>query len=385
LVVETNMLPLQLLFWLSVGLVFYAYAGYPMLLFALSHFRSLSVRKARIEPSVSVIITAHNEQTRIREKLENTLELSYPPHKLQIIVASDCSTDGTDGIVQSYAPRGVHLVRSPQRRGKEAAQKHALASASGEIVLFSDVATSLDPMAVRTAVENFADPSVGCVSSVDRVIGGEGGGSGEGAYVRYEMLLRSLESRTNSLVGLSGSCFATRRSACEPWRENLQSDFNTVLNSMRQGLRGVSDPELLGYYRHKLSERREFERKVRTIVRGITVLASNVDLLNPFKYGLFAWQLFSHKLCRWLVPWCLMIALATNVALAATGSLYAGLLFAQVSLYGIACVFLVKDRQSTWAILKIPAFFVSTNLATAAAWVKYLRGERYQVWQPSAR
>jgi hypothetical protein len=379
------MYPLQVLFWLSVGLVLYAYAGYPLLLLAISRIRSRTVRKESVEPRVSFIITAYNEQSRIAEKLQNTLQLAYPRDKLQIIVASDCSSDGTDAIVQSYAPHGIQLVRASQRNGKESAQKHALRVASGEIVVFSDVATSLEPLAVHRLVENFADPSVGCVSSVDRVIGANGEPHGEGAYVRYEMFLRSLESKVNSLVGLSGSCFAARRRACDPWREDLQSDFNTVLNSVRQGLCGVSDPQVCGYYRNVSSDAQEYHRKVRTIVRGITVFMDNLEMLNPFKYGLFAWQLFSHKLCRWLVPWFLAVALASNVVLATASPMYAVLLFIQIGFYATAGLVLLRGRAPRLGICKLPAYFISTNLATAAAWMKFLRGERFQVWLPSER
>jgi glycosyltransferase involved in cell wall biosynthesis len=379
------MISLQIIFWLSVALVLYAYAGYPLVLLALSRMRSRTVQKGPIQPPVSFIITAHNEQSRIREKLDNTLQLAYPRDKLQIIVASDCSTDGTDAIVLSYAPHGFQLVRALRRNGKESAQKHALGAASGEILIFSDVATSLEPLAVRRLVENFADPSVGCVSSVDRVIGTNGGGIGEGAYVRYEMLLRSLESSVNSLVGLSGSCFAARRTACDPWREDLQSDFNTVLNSIRHGFRGVSDPQVVGYYRDLASDRQEFSRKVRTIVRGITVLMNNLPLLNPFRYGMFAWQLFSHKLCRWLVPLWLILAFVSNILLATADGLYAILLITQIAFYASGALVLFSIDLPRLSVLKIPAYFLSTNLAIAAAWVKYFRGERFAVWQPSAR
>jgi hypothetical protein len=154
---------------------------------------------------------------------------------------------------------------------------------------------------------------------------------------------------------------------------------------VRRGLRGVSDPEVCGYYRNVSSDGREFNRKVRTIVRGTTVFMNNLELMNPFTYGLFAWQLFSHKLCRWLVPWCLMGALASNVVLATVSPAYGALLFAQVVFYGTAGLVLLGGFSPRLAIIKLPAYFVSTNLATAAAWVKYLRGERFQVWQPSER
>lgn len=227
---------LEVLFWSSILFVFYAYAGYPLLLKAFSSVRSHSVRKGPIAPNVSFIITAYNEEKRIEAKLKNTLEQIYPKEKLEIIVASDCSSDKTDQIVLSHQMSGVRLVRAPERKGKENAQRYAVERASGEILIFSDVATILEPDGVRNIVENFNDETVGCVSSVDRFIDSDGKISGEGAYVKYEMLLRSLESRFNSVVGLSGSFFAARREVCREWAVDLQSDFNTLINSIKIGL-----------------------------------------------------------------------------------------------------------------------------------------------------
>src|SRR5262249_7258078 len=153
-------------------------------------------------------------------------------------------------------------------------------------------------------------------SSVDRFVDDHGQVSGEGAYVRYEMWLRSVETRVNSLVGLSGSFFAARREVCRRWAPDRQSDFNTLLNSVALGLRGVQDVQSIGYYRNIVDDRREFSRKVRTVVRGLFVLGSRTGMLNPFRYGLFAWQLASHKLCRWLVPFGMIGALLFGLALA---------------------------------------------------------------------
>jgi cellulose synthase/poly-beta-1,6-N-acetylglucosamine synthase-like glycosyltransferase len=291
----------ELIFWLSVGLVFYAYAGYPCALAALSLFRSREVRKDDIRPSVSFIVAAHNEEGRLYEKLANTLAQDYPAHLLEIIVSSDCSTDRTDEIALAFGDR-VRLLRAHERRGKEAAQQLAVAAATGQILVFSDVATALAPDGISRIVRNFADATVGCVSSVDRFVDADGRTSGEGAYVKYEMWLRGLESRVNCLVGLSGSFFAARREACRNWAADRQSDFNTLLNVVDMKLRGVSDPESIGCYRNITDDRREFERKVRTVVRGLSVLDGRLRMLNPFRYGLFSWQLASHKLCRWFVP-----------------------------------------------------------------------------------
>ena len=305
----------ELVFWCSVGLALYVYVGYPCALMLVTLVRSRSVKKAEkgsAAPLVSFIITAHNEERRIREKIENTLAQDYPARAFEIIVASDCSTDATDDVVRGYADR-VRLIRAPERNGKEAAQQLAIAAASGHILVFSDVATAIAPDGVSNIVRNFADATVGCVSSVDRFVDREGRVSGEGAYVRYEMFLRALETRVNSLVGLSGSFFAARRDVCRKWATDRQSDFSTLLNAVEIGLRGVLDPESAGYYRSVVDDRRESERKVRTVVRGIAVLARNLRMLNPLRYGLFAWQLASHKLGRWLIPFAMIGAATSNV------------------------------------------------------------------------
>jgi glycosyltransferase involved in cell wall biosynthesis len=369
--------------WGAVALVLYAYLGYPCALWALSLFRRRPVRGAapREEaPRVSFIITAHNEAARIAEKIENTLAQDYPAHALEILVASDCSTDGTDDIVREYAGR-VRLVRAGERRGKEAAQHLALQAASGEILIFSDVATALDDDGVRTMVANFADPTVGCVSSVDRFVDADGRLSGEGAYVRYEMWLRGLETRVNSVVGLSGSFFAARREVCRRWAADRQSDFSTLLRAVELGRRGVLDPHTAGYYRSIRDDRRELDRKVRTVVRGLHVLATNARLLDPLRYGLFAWQLASHKLCRWLVPLAMAAAAAANAVLAARSTFYAATMALQATFYAAA---LAGTRTGAPA-LRLPAYLLRANLAVLLAWLRFARGERIAMWNPSDR
>lgn len=369
----------DLLFWLSVAIVIYAYAGYPCALLALTLFRDRPVKKARITPRVSFVIAAHNEEHRIAEKIANTLRQDYPAHLMEIIVASDCSTDRTDDIVRSFGRR-VWLVRARERRGKEAAQQLAVRAAMGKVLIFSDCATALAPEAVSTIVQNFADPSVGCVSSIDRLVDAQGQASGEGAYVRYEMWLRALETRVNTLVGLSGSFFAARQNVCRRWAADRQSDFTTLLNAIDLGLRGVLDTDSVGYYRNIADDRREFHRKVRTVVRGIAVLHSNARMLNPFRYGMFAWQLTSHKVCRWLVPFGMIGALVSNAFLIDQSPFYAVTFSVQAAFYAAAI--------GGWAgahSMRIPMFFVAANLGVLAAWLRYAKGERMASWSPSQR
>jgi glycosyltransferase involved in cell wall biosynthesis len=373
----------EIVFWSSVLLVLYAYLGYPCALMMLSLFVDRRVKKVQNwsrPPCVSFIITAHNEKRRIGDKIENTLSQDYPQSALEIIVASDCSTDGTDEVVRRYSNR-VRLVRAFERRGKEAAQQLALESASGEILIFSDVATALAADGVSKMVANFGDPTVGCVSSVDRFVDSDGRLSGEGAYVRYEMLLRSLESRVHSLVGLSGSFFAARREVCRRWAADRQSDFNTLLNSIEMGLRGVLDEDTAGYYRDITDGRREFERKTRTVLRGIHVLATSARMLNPFRHGVFAWQLGSHKLCRWLVPLAMLGALVGNTLLVSRSPLY-------LTTMAIQCGFYAAALAGLWTRapgLRIAAYLVTANVAVLLAWLRFARGERISMWNPSNR
>jgi glycosyltransferase involved in cell wall biosynthesis len=373
------------IFWGSLLFVFYAYAGYLLALLALSCFRSRPVLTGNIQPMVSFIVTAYNEDARIKEKIENSLQQQYPRERLEIVVASDCSSDQTDEIVRSYASSGVRLIRALERRGKEAAQKLAVSQTSGEVLVFSDVATTLPPHGIANIVKSFNDPTVGCVSSVDQFVDAQGNLSGEGAYVKYEMWLRRLETKVNTLVGLSGSFFAARRIVCSPWADNLQSDFNTLLNSKKMGLRGVSDSESVGYYKNLSDEKKEYQRKVRTVLRGIAVLMRSLPMLNPFRYGMFAWQLFSHKLCRWLVPFAMIGAWVSNVVLATQSTLYGMLLLGQFLFYTTAAAYAVFQWMPKSSVFRLPSFFVLVNLSILDAWMRYFRGDRVFRWEPSKR
>ncbi len=376
---------LQIVFWLAVGFVGYAYVGYPLLLWLIGLVRNRPVRRGPVRPTVSFIITAYNEENRIHEKIVNTLSHEYPRDRFEVVVASDCSTDATDEIVRSFESSGVRLIRLSAKGGKEAAQQQAVQATSGEILVFSDTATMLQPDAVVNIVENFSDPTIGCVSSVDRFIDAEGKVSGEGAYVVYEMLLRRLETRVNTVVGLSGSFFAARRAVCLDWEPDLQSDFKTLLTSIRMGLRGIADPQSVGYYRNLTDQRKEYDRKVRTIVRGIAVFMRSLALLNPFRYHLFAWQLFSHKLCRWLVPFAMIVALLSSGLLAIVSRSYQYVFGLQLLFYSVASFFLLRQRMPVMTVLRIPSFFVMVNVSILDAWYRYWRGDRFLSWTPSKR
>jgi glycosyltransferase involved in cell wall biosynthesis len=375
----------EYVFFASLFLVFHAYFGYPLTLRLISLKRRRTVAKEVFQPPVSLIITACNEERRIKDKLDNTVALDYPREKLQVLVASDGSTDGTNEIVRSYGEHGIDLLAFPERRGKENAQKDAVRHATGEVIIFSDVATRLDAHGLSEIVSNFADPSVGCVSSVDKVIGRDGKPCGEGFYVRYEMWLRQIESMVFSLVGLSGSFFAARSEVCRDFSGEMQSDFRTVLNSVRLGLRGVSDSDAIGYYQDISDSKREFDRKVRTVLRGLTVFFRNLEFLNVFRYGLFSYLYFCHKLLRWLVPLFLFVALGANAILSLNSLLFSIVFLVHLLFYAVAFAGWFSKSPPSHPALKIPMYFVSVNAAILVAWCRYLRGNRMVMWAPSER
>jgi glycosyltransferase involved in cell wall biosynthesis len=375
----------EMLFVGSVFLIFFSYFGYPLTLIAVGWVRGSDVVQAELYPSVTFIVTVHNEEARIKDKLENTLNLNYPKEKLQVLVASDGSTDRTNEIALNYRDQGVTLLHLPDRRGKENAQKEAVKSATGDIIVFSDVATTMETRGLRQMVSNFADPSVGCVSSEDRLLGKDGKPSGEGLYVRYEMWLRTLESRALSLVGLSGSLFAARKEVCADFSGEMQSDFRTVLNSVKMGLRGVSDPLAFGLYQDIADQKREWDRKIRTVVRGLTVFFRHVALLNIFRYGMFSYQLVCHKLLRWLVPFFLIVAFISNAALINGPFTYGALMLLQISLYCVAILGLLRPNLQYLAFVRIPAYFLAVNASILFAWWRYLMGQRIVTWTPTKR
>lgn len=376
---------MEVIFLSAAFLVFHAYFGYPLTLRIVGLFRDMPLRKAPFLPSVTLIITACNEEKRIVPKMENTVHLEYPRDRLQILVASDGSTDRTNEIVAGYGNEGVELLPIAERRGKENAQKEAVRCARGEILVFSDVATRLDQDGLMRIVSSFVDPSVGCVSSEDRLVGQDGNPGGEGLYVRYEMWLRKLESRVGSLVGLSGSFFAARKEVCADFSEEMQSDFRTLLNSVRLGMRGVIDPGAVGYYTDIADEKKEFDRKVRTVLRGLTVFFRHLEFLNPVRFGFFSYQYACHKLLRWLVPFLLPVALAASAFLSFRSLPYFMLFLGQSVFYAIGVFGMVHGGLSWKGRWKIPVYFLTVNASIFVACGKFLRGERVVMWTPSER
>lgn len=368
-----------------VAAIAYAYVGYPLILLGLGTRRGAVVPIASGLPSVSLVVSVYNGERIIQRKLENCRAVDYPDDKLEVIVASDCSTDGTHDIVTRFMHPRLRLVSSPTRLGKEAAQKRAAEVATGEIVVFTDAGILIDPPTIRYLVAHFADAQVGCVTGEDRVLNEAGDVVGEGAYVRYETWLRRLESRVNSIVGMSGWLFAVRKSLCGTWPTGFASDFYMLLHTVKSGYRGVCEPRAAAYSWVVPSHGQELRRKVRTSTRGLAVLVEQCALLNPMRYPVFAWQLMSHKVLRWLVPFLLLGVFGLSLLLISEGLAYRVLVAVQAVFYGVALLGYFRPLWRSSALIRVPYFFCMSNLAILLAWIKYVRGERFIVWEPTTR
>lgn len=380
---------MTMLWWiliiLSAGWVAFAYVGYPLGLILLARLSPRPIRRGDISPAVSIIIAVYNGEKALRQKLEDTLALEYSG-SLEVIVASDGSTDDTQAIAESYASRQaadrpVRLVALDVRAGKEAAQAAAIAEAVGEILIFTDVTAELEAGSVAAIVRPFADPTIGCVSSEDRV----DSAGGEGAYVRFEMALRRLENEASTLVGLSGSFFAIRRELGSPWPTDLASDFRSALEAARRGLRAVTEPQAKARFRASDDTAREWNRKVRTVRRGIAVLSAHRDVLHP-RYGRAAFSLWGHKVARFSSPFALVILLASSAAATPSSSLAGLLLLVQLGAYLLGGLSLaLPSSVGRFGPARLGGFFLLVNASMLVAWAHHLRGERAVVWEPTRR
>lgn len=378
-----------IIFILSLALIVYTYIGYPVVLFVLSRLFGRPLRVAEITPKLSVIIAAYNEERDIARKLDETLALDYPKERLEIVVASDCSSDRTDDIVRGYASRGVVLHRRPARRGKTSAQNHAVGVATGEILVFSDATTHYEADALRQIVRAFADPQVGAVTGnvvyVDR--SATDVGLGARSYWGYEFFLKQCESRLGSLLGVCGCLYAVRRSSYARLDEDMSSDFVIASEIYKQGLRVIYDPEAVSSEDTNKRGREEFRMRVRIIEQTMSALYRYRELLNPLRHGLYAFQMISHKVMRYVVPFLLVLAFDANallVMLATTTNDFFRLTFlAQVALYGAALFGWVCEKLDIKiGPLAIPYYFVLSNAASLIAFLKFVGGQSHVTWEP---
>ena len=381
----TLRLAAEIIFWSSAAALFYTYAGYPLLLALASTLRPKRVRRDKFEPTVTIVITAYNEERALTAKLENTLVLDYPRHLTEIIVASDCSTDRTDEITREFWARGVRLHRQSERLGKTAAQNAAVEQAHSEIIIFSDATSHYRPDVIRTMMPNFADAAVGCVAGRLVYVDPADSRVGRGArsYWSYETFLKKHESRAGSLIGASGCLYAVRRSAYVPLYHEACSDFIIATKMVEQGLRAVYEPNAVCTEQTNRRSDAEMKMRVRVIAQTFTDLWRHRSMLSPFRSGFYAVQLLSHKVMRYLVPFFLIAIFAASATLAPVSFVYRMLFAAQLICYGCALLAWLLEKVGIRSrLLALPQYFVLANVASLIACYQFLRGERYARWEP---
>lgn len=367
---------MRVIFWASIALVAYAYAIYPVIIWALAALRDRRTRKEPIEPSVSVVLACHNEERRIRARIENLLACDYPKDKLEVIVVSDGSTDRTAELARVASER-VRVFSYEERRGKAFALNLGVGRARGQIIVFADARQRFEPSAIRQLVANFADPEVGAVSG--ELILRQGGsplGDGIGLYWRYEKWIRKNEGRFDSVIGATGAIYAIRR---ELWRElpenTILDDVYTPMQIALAGWRVVFEPRAIAY--DVAEPEREFSRKVRTLAGNYQLCLLMPQLLMPNR---LSFQFWSHKLARLIAPLLLLIALAANMAIVAARPepLYQLSLIAQALFYG--SVALGRATGGRPRLAGLAYSFSMMQLAALVGMLHFISGRR-DVWK----
>lgn len=310
--------------WTCLIVLSYVYLGYPVLLWALARFRGREIRKGEATPTVTLVISAFNEASSLGDKLENAVSLDYPKEALDIVVVSDASTDDTDRIVRDFRDRGVRLLRMPRRGGKTAGLNAVMRTVRSDVVVFSDANILYRKDAVRMLVRCFADPAVGCATGDSRYLDSSGSAAHlqEDTYWGYERVIRRLESLVGSTVGGDGAIFAIRRDLYTPLGPEVINDLVTPLQIVARGYRAVFEPEAVGFEPSAAGFDREFRRKRRIVNRSWHGVMGVAEVLNPGRVGLFAWQVWSHKVLRWLTLPLVLLAVAGCGMAAARGPHY---------------------------------------------------------------
>ncbi len=374
----------EVAFWIAASLLFYVYAGYPLLLAALAMFFRRRRPEPGYQPTLSVLIAAHNEENGIAKKLEQTLALDYPADKMEILVLSDGSTDRTDEIVQSFTDPRVRLVRVEPRRGKTNAQNFGVRRAHGEVLIFSDATTVYHPQALRYLACNYQDPHVGAVSGRYQYFDPAGNsptGLGTMAFWNYENLIKTFQSRIRTITGCCGCIYSVRRAAYTELAPDIISDLVQPLWVIQKGYRVMFEDRALAYEETTQSTAEEFSMRVRVVTRAMRGLLSVPGLFKLRKHAWTTFQLLSHKVLRWLVALFLVVLLAASAALAGR-PFYRALLLLQLAFYLAALLSTVLPLHRRWKLLGIPLYFCTLNAAAALSLIELLRGRKYAIWQP---
>lgn len=361
----------------------YTYLGYPLLVRILAWCRPRPVHRVPIEPSVSFIIAAFNEEKDIAAKLENTLALEYPREKLEIVVASDGSTDGTHEIVQAYVDRGVRLFTPGKHLGKTGTANAVVPTTHGEILVFSDATGKYNHEALRALVANFADPTVGAVAG--RVVYAYGQGAaahGFATYQRFVVPQRQAESRFGSETSISGSIHAVRRVLFHPAPPHLSYDMVHPLHVAQAGYRSVYEDNAISLEKARTDVAEEYRCRVRLAVRSYSYVPYLLKRLMHCPDRLFVFQVVSHKLLRWISPILLVLAVVSATILASRGGMWVLPFLGVCTLVLIALLgWAASKRGKSSRLLAAPLFYCTINLAFLVGFLRFLGGIRMAGWK----
>lgn len=376
----------QRLLLISLSGCVYAFAGYPVLLWVASRVLKRPVHKADVTPSLSIIIPAHNEEAIIQEKVESILVQDYPMDMVEVLVASDGSTDRTNDTVAAMVHHNVRLLDYP-RGGKAATLNRAVSEARNDILVFTDANAILAPGALQALVRSFADPSVGGVSANERRVGSDGvsgAGLGERLYWEYDKWVKRSESSIGSIVSASGSMYAVRRELFQPITDPAATDdFAISTQVIRAKRRLVFEPEAVTWEPTIADRDIEFGRRVRIVTRGMRSVMGVRELLLPWNSGFYALQLWSHKVIRRGLG--IMAAFTFVLSLSLVHRpIYAALTVAQAFVYGLAVLGWVGEgkRWGRKPWFYVPYYFCLSNVAATLGLIAFVRQRKVTVWEP---
>jgi cellulose synthase/poly-beta-1,6-N-acetylglucosamine synthase-like glycosyltransferase len=367
-----------IVFFTFCSLVLYSYALFPLILFIVSKVFRAPWQTNGVRPSVSIIVSAYNEEDIIEDKIKNALNLDYPSQLIEIMISSDGSTDRTDEIVSTLAEERVKLRSFPGRFGKTACLNRVVPEARGDIVLFTDSNSMFPPDLLVKLVRNFADPLIGLVTGWTKYGVPTDGGTTVGIYSKMERWTKYRESMVASCVGADGAVFAVRKELFHQLREDDINDFVIPLQVIKQGKRVILDPEVFCFEEPSRQSRGEYHRQVRISTRTLRAMHRNTEFLSPLKYGVFSFFLISHKWMRFLVPFFLLGMFATNLAVLKISYVFVATLCGQILILvmGLLCVLNVCRAKL--------GEFIETFLITVSAqfvgWLRMLCGSTDTVW-----
>jgi cellulose synthase/poly-beta-1,6-N-acetylglucosamine synthase-like glycosyltransferase len=372
-------------FWTALAIVSYVYVGYGLILRAVAAVRDKPVTATPITPRICLLIAAHNEAGVIAQKIENSLQLDYPPALLDVVVASDGSTDATNELTRAFSDRGVQLLPFPARRGKIASINDAMKAISAEIVIFSDANTFLRPDAVRMLVRNFADPEVGAVSGDVVLIGERAALAGsEDLYYRYERALQRVESRLGSLIGVDGALYALRRQLfVPPPPDTILDDMAIPMAVIRAGYRVVFEEDALADEEGSASASEEFSRKSRVIAGAVQFLLRRDSALPIMPLQPLV-TLVSHKALRWMSPAFAALLFAASLLMATESSLFAGMVTVELAVLGAGLLGCVPRLRRIGAI-GLSHYLCLVQCAAAVGFFRGLTGRQPVAWRRFAR